>query len=256
MASIKRRNLNPGDSLKYVAYFDFLGFRNWLRTEGSAAVFDTVVYILGLAVKGSLPNATVRPDMSVVVGRSRVRHANFSDTVIFYTTDTSYSSLKALMRTCVDFMALAPDIHMVRGAIAKGPFRVFLADSVHLGEALLDACDLAEAQDWMGVTLHQSMKGDPPTEKYRTEYPKCLVEYPTPLKSGTYDSYCINWLDKTVSSWSYFPSVQLDKCRDKAIQSASDYPEEVAKITNRILNTRRFLTVFAPEEMSLTNRCS
>jgi hypothetical protein len=149
-------------------------------------------------------------------------------------------------------MVLAVDIHMVRGAIARGVFRVFREDQIHVGEALLDAHDLAESQDWMGIAVHKNMEGDLHIRKYFTEYPACLVRYPIPLKNGVCESYCLNWLDKRVSEWDFSPAEQLQECRLKALASAAGFPEEIKKIERRIKHTRQFLMTFAPERMRLT----
>jgi hypothetical protein len=194
--------------------------------------------------------------MSVKLHRSRVSYFNFSDTVVFYTNNCSYASLKDLIKTCVNFMVLAVDIHMVRGAIERGVFRVFREDRIHVGEALLDAHDLAESQDWIGIAVHKEMEGDPHIQKYCAEYPACLVRYPIPLKNGVCESYCLNWLDKRVSEWDFFPAEQLQECRLKALASTAGFPGEITKIERRIEHTRQFLMTFAPERMRLTLRAA
>src|ERR1041385_4073094 len=239
--------------IRYVAYFDFIGFRNWIRTEGSAEVYSRVVHFLGLAMKGSLPNSTVGEEpYSMQLRRSRVTHFNFSDTIIFYTTTCSYASLRELIKTCVNFMVLAVEIQMVRGAIAKGYFRVFREDRIHIGEALLDAHDLAESQDWVGISLHSSMEDDPHFLRYQKDYPRCLVRYPAPLKHGVHGGYCLNWLDKRVQDWDFFPADSLEECRKRALASAAGHPEEIKKIDKRIEHTRAFLIKHEPEEMRQT----
>ena len=237
---------------RYVAYFDFLGFRSWIRTKGSKEVYERVVFLLGLAVKGSLPGASVGSDMSVRLRRSRVHYSNFSDTVVFYTTDCSYASLDALIWTCTSFMVQAISIQMVRGAISRGVFRVFREDNIHVGEALLDAHDLAESQDWVGLAVHSGMHDDTNTKRFRAKNPKCLVSYPIPLKTGVYNGYCVNWVDKSISGWSFFPADQMEECRERALASAAGQPIEIEKIERRIKNTCTFLTTMAPVEMSRT----
>jgi hypothetical protein len=229
---------------RYLAYFDFIGFRNWILTEGSESVYKRVVYLLGLAVKGSLPNSIVNPDMSVTLRRSRVLHSNFSDTIIFYTTNTSYAAFCELLKTCAHFIALALDIHMVRGAITHGSFYVFPEDNIHIGEALIDAYDLAEDQDWIGVALHEKMKDDPNLIKHQRKYSNCLVNYSIPFKNSWKNGICVNWIDKNINTWSFSPINVLMECKNKALNSAQGNVYEQEKIKRRIQNTREFLERF------------
>ena len=50
---------------RYVAFFDILGFKSWIKTDGSKKVFEYVKGYLDMMTKSSLPEATVNADMSV-----------------------------------------------------------------------------------------------------------------------------------------------------------------------------------------------
>jgi len=234
----------PVKHQSYLAYFDFIGFRNWILTEGSESVYKRVLYLLGLAVKGSLPNSVVNPDMSVTLRRSRVQYCNFSDTIIFYTNSTSYAAFCELLKTCVDFFVLALDIHMVRGAITRGPFYVYPEDNIHIGEALIDAYDLAEHQDWVGIAIHEKLKSDPNLLKHQRHYPNCLVNHNIPFKDSRQNGICVNWIDNNINSWNFSPIKELNECENTALKSAQKNQNEQEKIKRRILNTREFLMHF------------
>jgi len=87
------------------------------------------------------------------------RHPNvssawFSDTFIIFSEDDSELSFQAvdLISRWLIFSLLRRSIP-VRGAIACGPFYADNSNRIYLGQALLEAYEWGENQDWIGMLL-------------------------------------------------------------------------------------------------------
>jgi hypothetical protein len=145
---------------RFVAFFDILGFGSWVENEGSKKVFTYVRGFLNLMVRSSLPGSTVHQDMSVDIQKSDIGYINFSDSIVFYSRNDSYHCLKAMLTVCGEFMniVICGPSRMLRGAIAHGEFYADPKANAYVGKALIDAFYLEEDQDWLGLSLHDSVE--------------------------------------------------------------------------------------------------
>jgi hypothetical protein len=133
---------NPASSRsRWLGCFDLLGTRQLIRSGNHFQVFS--VY--------------QRAAREVTHWKSRlpqIRHAWFSDTFLVYSegdTSSDFVAMDIISRWFVHFLILAEI--PVRGAIACGGFYADPGNQVYLGQALVEAYELGEAQDWIGFLL-------------------------------------------------------------------------------------------------------
>jgi len=105
---------------KYITYFDFLGFKNFILNNDSDYITNRIGHILRdieSAIgqgKIEITNRGAIADIS----KSRLNCLNISDTVIFWTNDDSFDSFKELLKVSFDFNWRVTCYHFpVRGAI-------------------------------------------------------------------------------------------------------------------------------------------
>jgi hypothetical protein len=144
---------------RYVAFFDILGFKSWIEQKGSLEVFNYVKGYLDMMIKSSMPGATVNSDMSVNLEVQNVDYIYFSDTIVYYTKDDTYESFESLVRVASEFVNvfISGVSYMVRGAIAHGEFYVDSETNSYIGQALIDAYQLEESIDWLGLCLDDTV---------------------------------------------------------------------------------------------------
>lgn len=83
-----------------------------------------------------------------------IQHAWFSDTFVMYSDDGSASDFVSMDMIARGFMGrLVTHKIPVRGAIACGDFYADRINQLYLGEALIEAYEYGEAQDWIGFLL-------------------------------------------------------------------------------------------------------
>lgn len=82
---------------------------------------------------------------------------SFSDTFLIFSKDgtgPSYAAVESAARWFAHFLLV--DGIPLRGAVACGPFFASREDSIYFGQALVEAYEYGEAQDWIGFVLTPS----------------------------------------------------------------------------------------------------
>jgi len=180
---------------RFVAFFDILGFGSWVENEGSKKVFTYVRGFLNLMVRSSIPGNTVHQDMSVDIQKSDIGYINFSDSILFYSVDDSYQCLKAMLRICGEFMnvVICGPSRLLRGAIAHGEFYADPEANAYVGKALIDAYRLEREQNWIGLSLHESVEKVKDFDKAKKEHKGYIVKSLVHLENNPKEfPFCIN----------------------------------------------------------------
>ncbi len=229
---------------RFVAFFDLLGFKSWLKADGSFKVFTYVRGFLNLMIRASLPGSIVNPDMSVTLKDSNIEFINFSDAIIFYTRDDSDACFDTMLQVSGEFMnvVISGPSRMIRGAIAHGEFYADPEANAYVGQALVDAHDLEGAQDWLSCSLDDSVVRRPQFKRVLKKYPNFIVPALVPLRGNETRPYCLNWADKAQFKHISFDAEQgLADCEQRARASLIDNPVELEKLSQRVRNTLEFI---------------
>jgi hypothetical protein len=234
---------------RFVAFFDILGFGSWVESDGSLEVFTYVRGFLNLMVRASLPGSVVHPDMSVDVPESNLGYVTFSDSIVFYSRDDSDDCLNTMLAVCGEFMntVICGPSRMVRGAIAYGDFFVDSEANAYVGQALIDAYHLEGRQDWLALSLHDSLTESPQFSQALAENPGYIVRPLVPLRKSKERPYCINWANKNYISGDFNALRSLEVCHRRSRAALHGKPGEIKKLNRRVKNTKDFLTHYNPE---------
>ena len=235
---------------RFVAFFDILGFGSWVESEGSKKVFTYVRGFLNLMVRSSLPGSTVHQDMSVDLQKSDIGYINFSDSIVFYSRNDSYHCLKAMLTVCGEFMnvVICGPSRMLRGAIAHGEFYADPKANAYVGKALIDAYKLEEDQDWLGLSLHESVEVIKDFPKALKEHKGFIVKSLVSLKNKPKKlPYCINWANKKYLNASFDAMSSIETCYNRGLASLQGNSKELKKLKRRIKNTKDFLKYYNPK---------
>lgn len=129
---------------RWVAHIDLLGASVLVDSESWTRVFQIYARAIEKSRRGGF-------------AKNRVRRFTFSDSFIFYTTDDTAYSYRALDSLCRSFvLSLIQSQIPVRGAMAFGNLYADPRSSIYFGEALLDAYRTGESLDWVGFVLSDS----------------------------------------------------------------------------------------------------
>lgn len=158
--------------MKFIAYFDYLGFSDFIQRNDliyqRRYIGNIFRDIESALAKGKLKDG--RPGTKIAdLSDSSIHCINFSDTVVFWTKDDSIDSLRELLEVtfyynlrCIDYFFPA------RGSICWGEIisynhfheskklGTYAVNSV-FGKGLVSAHAKAESQDWAGTVIDASV---------------------------------------------------------------------------------------------------
>jgi hypothetical protein len=178
---------------RFVAHFDILGWKHAIRRD-----FDRAWSVFGgFAEAHDRVHGTLL-EVGGIVRPSRVVSRVFSDTLLLYTpSDDDIDLHEILIRSGELFKDQLHRWVPIRGGIAHGAFRDDEQRNLFAGEALIEAYEMGERAQWLGVVLSDSVAAKAsllrPTFGSDQLDPG-VVEWDVPLRCGdSRRSWVLNW---------------------------------------------------------------
>jgi len=179
--------------VRYIAYFDIMGFKDRVYREPHKSIDEMLDYVL--------EELHWPFDLEPPKGQRRKRgshflsyHVVFSDTILFYSRDTKDLDLSALLHQSHSllFNCLLAGIP-IKGALAKGRFTADPIKSKYFGLPLIDAYQLAEEVHFYGAAMHHSIESDVDRIAKDPNFSWITVKKgPIPMKDGKITHYYLS----------------------------------------------------------------
>ena len=196
---INHINYNPELLLKrWVGYFDLMGVKQLNKTKNHISIF--------VAISDAIEKLKER-----TTAWSNVRHAWFSDTFIVYSKDDTVESIDAIdnISRWFCYFLITGNIP-VRGAISCDSFYADSDNGLFFGEALIEAYEYGEAQDWIGFLLCPSAEERLKHLGLPAEISLNYVYADIPFNKRT-DNLCRNLLTCILGNWVSSGKTIIDK---------------------------------------------
>lgn len=149
---------------RWVSYLDLLGFSDLIRSKNWVYVFSHYTKAIELLIK----DRGVKPEIDKTW---------FSDTFLIYSPDdtvSSFLSIELITRWFIYFLIRAGI--PVRGAMSCDDFYADTENKIFFGQALIEAYQYGENQNWIGFVLcpsavnQMNIIGLPATERINYAY--------------------------------------------------------------------------------------
>ncbi|NQY30067.1 MAG: hypothetical protein HRT69_11420 [Flavobacteriaceae bacterium] len=156
----------------YLAYFDYLGFKEFIENNEDDVLMRRMGHIFR-DIEGALGQGKYRePQNGIIlsdISDSNVNCLNISDTVLFWTNQCDYQSLTELIKVAYQFNWMQNGYNFpIRGSIVKGKIRLVSGKQTNsnggsysvqclYGKGLIKAHDKAEYQNWAGTVIDESI---------------------------------------------------------------------------------------------------
>lgn len=159
----------------YLAYFDYLGFKEFIENNEDEVlirrmghIFRDIEIAIGQGKYQQPQNGVILSDLS----NSRVNCLNISDTVLFWTNHCDRESLFELIKVAYEFNWLQILYNFpIRGSLVKGKIKLVSGKQANsnggsysvqclYGKGLIKAHEKAEYQNWAGTVIDQSIIDD------------------------------------------------------------------------------------------------
>lgn len=243
----------------YLAYFDLMGFKEFIQNNEDVAlmkrmghIFRDIEICLGQGKYQEPRNGVIIADVS----RSKLNCLNISDTIIVWTNDCQLDSLKDLINVAYEFNWREIGYNFpLRGTILKGKIKE--ATGRHLnseagsysvqcvfGKGIVDAHLKAESQNWAGTVIDQSIIDDLINFDQIDFITEMTIKYEVPYKKGNSEEYVFK-IKKTPLNDTALANVLRDIDRVFSMDNKSIEHESVKL---KIENTKKFIIDTKDEE--------
>lgn len=178
---------------RYVAHLDILGMRALTNRDHQEA----------WQMLSALEIALTRSTRITIVSESfadpihipeMVKSVVFSDTIIIYSNADSPRDFLAIFTAVVNLFSKALHLRVpIRIGISKGIFYADEQRSMYAGPALIEAYDIGEASQWLGIVLSASAAKDAIAQNLQKGTSNIVVDWDVPTKNGTVKASVANW---------------------------------------------------------------
>ena len=251
--------------MKFITYFDFLGFGDFIRNndlEEQKKVMNNIFTGIEFTLsKGESKEG--RYGLIAELSKLKLNCINFSDTIIIWSNDTSDESLKDIMDITYNFNWKANLYFFpVRGTLTMGELEEvdfshrsdmggkYNLNSVY-GKGLIEAHEIAESQEWAGTILSPKVvdfinKTIREPEAFLNLHTK---PYLVPLKKGDKDLRVFNLVKGELNDIAYVNVERGLRENFEAHNKSIDLPSVATKLENTV----KFLSSFRNFKASLLN---
>jgi hypothetical protein len=226
---------------RYVAHLDILGMRELTRQNHHEAWSTLSALVVALHESIGITIISDKVDGPIHVPES-IRSVMFSDTIVLYSAADSARDFHAMFTAVVSLFSKALHYSVpIRVGISKGIFYAEEKMSMYAGPALIEAHDLGEASQWLGIVLSKSVAEDAIKQDLRSGSTHMVIDWDVPTKNGAIHAFVANWPVALKSSFRTKPpltSEMLYSVFEKYFGPFEELPESVL---SKYVNTVRFI---------------
>lgn len=167
---------------RFVAFLDIMGFKERVaRTNHNKLLTQLTKFnrdIAGYIAKYK---------------NTEIQLAQFSDSIVLFSNNTTQSSLKTLADVTRSIMQTAIKQQIpIKGAIAQGQITCDIPKQLFFGQALIDAYLLEENIHYYGILVHHTAENSV-TKLNNENNNNIFKDIKAPLKSGKISHYELSW---------------------------------------------------------------
>lgn len=186
----------------YITYFDLLGFKKFILKNDEkhidtrmGHIFRDIEFSLTL---NNMKHSSIDPNIVISdLAQAKVNCVNISDTIIYWTIDSSIDSLYHLF--LISFLYnKSCNLHNfpVRGCLTKGILAHVMVNfkssngslyavQCPYGKGLVKAHEKAESQKWAGTVIDQVVINDLKNSQYSKSFETYCLQYNIPYKNNS-----------------------------------------------------------------------
>ncbi len=206
---------------RFVAFLDIMGFKDRVARTNHAQLLEQLT--------------NFNREITSYIGKyknSEIQLAQFSDSIVLFSNDTTSISLQTLAEVTRGIMQTAINLQIpMKGAIAQGKITCDIPKQLFFGQALIDAYLLEENINYYGILVHHTAEKSVLT---LIDNKKIFKDIKAPLKSGKISHFELSWYIND-----YNKDIDLKKISSalKVIrQTVSDSPRKYIDNTLDVIN--------------------
>jgi hypothetical protein len=195
---------------RFVVHVDILGMRAMVKRDAEMAWR----VLSGLAnVRDHISQLELSHIISAVREplAARVHSVMFSDTIVLFTKTESNDDLQAALIATGELLHKAMLNYVpVRVGIASGQFFFNLEDSLYSGPALIEAYELGESAQWIGVATTEAIYAQAKQAGFKSGVQDVVVPAEIPTIDGWIAGYALNWVAAYRHTFKVAPPISIE----------------------------------------------
>jgi hypothetical protein len=226
---------------RYVAHLDILGMRALTGRDHREAwdMLSELEQARTTAIRTSIEFENSDEPIHIP---EMVKSVVFSDTVILYSNADTPRDLHAIFNAAVYLFSRALHRHVpIRIGISKGIFYADEKRSMYAGPALIEAYDIGEMAQWLGIVLSASVANEPVLQNLKKGHSKSVVDWDVPTKGGTFKASVANWPVALESGFKIRPPITPEQLYQVFEQSFGPFAELREDVAKKYINTVKFI---------------
>lgn len=226
---------------RYVAHLDILGMRELTNRDHQEAWQMLSALEIALTTSTEVTIVSENFDDPIHIPEM-IRSVIFSDTIILYSNADSPRDCLAIFTAVVNLFSKA--LHFcvpIRIGISKGIFYADEQRSMYAGPALIEAYDIGEKSQWLGIVLSASVAKDAISQNLRKGTSQIVVDWDVPTKTGTDKASVANWPVALESSFKIKPPISPEQLYQVFEEYYGPFAELRESDANKYINTAKFI---------------
>lgn len=195
---------------RFVAHIDILGMRAMMRRDAETAW----KVLSGLAnVRDHLAQLQLSYIETARQERlgERLMAVMFSDTIVLFTKSESDEDLQAILIALGEFMHKAMlSLVPVRAGLAGGQFFFNIKESMYAGPALIEAYEIGEAAQWLGVVTTKEIHEQSIHAGFKSGSSDIVIAADIPTKKGGIPGFAVDWVSPVRHDFKVKPPISVE----------------------------------------------
>jgi hypothetical protein len=179
---------------RFVAHIDILGMREMVRRNPEKAwnVLSDLANVRDHLGKLQLTHISTAQQHMLA---ESVFSVMFSDTIVLFTKTESNEDLQAILIAAAEVLHKAMCAFVpVRIGVASGQFFFNIEKSLYLGPALIEAYEIGEAAQWLGIVTTEAVYMQSIQANFKSGTSDVVIPARIPTKNGPVSGYAMNWV--------------------------------------------------------------
>lgn len=195
--NLKRTNWINTDK-RFVAFLDILGFKDMVMRSSHSEIYEKLNEIS--KAKQWLEEMPNSNNLKTKIGNGEIYTVSFSDSIVIFSKNDDIENFRFFIVSVMWFFRKAIENKTpMKGGIAHGEISLNKSKQIYFGQAIIDAYQMEEEVNYLGVTAHNSIDQYINNFKEQIEMEflnSIVVEFETPLKCGNIIHKNLNWFDE------------------------------------------------------------
>lgn len=179
--------------IRFVCHIDILGMRSLVNKDMDEA-WSLLSGLIQAREHYTRCTVTNKVSGSTSTLRETIHSVTFSDTIVLFSLGSSDDDLVSMITSTTEIFIQAMKLCVpIRCAIAKDEFYFNPELSMYAGPALIQAYDIGESSQWLGICLDDASGKQAIESSTFNISRKEIIKWQVPYKEKTVEHYVINW---------------------------------------------------------------